>query len=362
MTATATTTGVQFHPLTVENVDALTDESVAVTFRVPDELRETFRYLPGQHVTVRKEIAGTDVRRSYSICANANRGTLRVGIKRLEGGAFSTWATNELAAGDVIDVAPPVGEFTIAPDPSTSHHYGAIVAGSGITPVLSLVSTTLETEPSARWTVIYGNRAARTVMFLDELEGLKDRHPDRLQIVHVLSREDPGLDLFAGRIDNDKLAALFSTVVDADRVDRWFLCGPFEMVTGARQMLVDRGIPAEHVRDELFFAGPPTAPPPPPPDDEPGTVHLTVILDGRASEVRMRPETPVLDAAMSVRSELPYSCKGGMCATCKAKVIEGDVRMDKNYALVDTDLDQGFVLTCQSHPTSDRLVVDYDQR
>ncbi|MEX1004126.1 MAG: 1,2-phenylacetyl-CoA epoxidase subunit PaaE [Acidimicrobiia bacterium] len=356
------TTGVQFHPLTVASVDPLTDESVAVTFDVPDHLREAFRYLPGQHVTVRKEIDGHDVRRSYSICANANVGTLRVGIKRLTGGAFSTWATTGLEAGDVIDVTPPGGEFTIDSTTDWGHHHCAIVAGSGITPVLSLVSTTLDSDPASYWTVIYGNRAARTVMFLDELEGLKDRYPDRLQIVHVLSREDPGLDLFAGRIDAAKLQSLFAGVVDAERIDRWFLCGPYEMVTGARQLLIERGVAPEHVRDELFFAGPPVTPPAPPPIDEEGTVRLTVILDGRASEVQMRPETSVLDAAMSVRSELPYSCKGGMCATCKAKVIEGDVRMDKNYALVDSDLAQRFVLTCQSHPTSDRLVVDYDQR
>ncbi|HSJ26791.1 MAG TPA: 1,2-phenylacetyl-CoA epoxidase subunit PaaE [Acidimicrobiia bacterium] len=357
-----TVTGVEFHPLTVAAVEPLTDESVAVTFQVPEDLRDRFRYLPGQHVTVRREIDGRDIRRSYSICADANRGTLRVGIKRLADGAFSTWATTQLQPGEVLEVTGPVGDFTIAPDPASANHYGAIVAGSGITPVLSLVSTTLESEPNSRWTVIYGNRAARTVMFLDELEGLKDRHPDRLQIIHVLSREDPGLDLFSGRIDQPKLEALFETVVDADRVARWFLCGPFEMVTGARSLLLERGVASDDIRDELFFAGPPTPVVPPPEDDEPGTVHLTVILDGRASDVRMRPETRVLDAAMSVRSELPYSCKGGMCATCKAKVVEGAVRMEKNYALVDSDLEQGFVLTCQSHPVGDRLVVDYDQR
>jgi ring-1,2-phenylacetyl-CoA epoxidase subunit PaaE len=357
-----TVTGVEFHPLTVAAVEPLTDESVAVTFQVPEGLRERFRYLPGQHVTVRREIDGRDIRRSYSICADANRGTLRVGIKRLAGGAFSTWATTDLNPGDVLEVTCPVGDFTIDPDPTSANHYGAVVAGSGITPVLSLVSTTLQSEPHSHWTVIYGNRAARTVMFLDELEGLKDRHPDRLQIIHVLSREDPGLDLFAGRIDPPKLEALFETVVDAGRVDRWFLCGPFDMVTGARSVLLERGVDPDDIRDELFFAGPPTPVAPPPPDDEAGTVHLTVILDGRASDVRMRPETRVLDAAMSVRSELPYSCKGGMCATCKAKVVEGEVRMEKNYALVDTDLAQGFVLTCQSHPVTDRLVVDYDQR
>lgn len=355
-------TAVEFHALEVTAVDPLTDEAVAVTLDVPWELAGTFRYLPGQHVTIRKDIDGVDVRRSYSICANANDGTIRVGIKRLDGGVFSTWATHSLAAGDTLEVTPPVGEFTIEPDPAASRHYAAIVAGSGITPVLSQVSTILDSEPNSRWTVIYGNRAARTVMFLDELEGLKDRYPDRLQIVHVLSREDPGIELFSGRLDPDRLSALFSTVVDAESVDRWFLCGPYEMVTGARALLEERGVAPSDIADELFFAGPPTAAPPPPPEDEPGTVALTVILDGRASETRMRPGTSVLDAAMAVRSELPYSCKGGMCATCKAKVIEGEVTMDKNYALVASDLEQGFVLTCQSHPVGDTLTVDYDQR
>ena len=355
-------TAVEFHPLRVATVDRLTDEAVAVTFEVPDDLADSFSYLPGQHVTVRKDIDGRDVRRSYSICANANRQTLRVGIKRLDGGVFSTWANTSLREGDVLEVTPPVGEFTIEPDPSVARHYAAIVAGSGITPVLSQVSTVLESEPSSRWTVIYGNRAARTVMFLDELEGLKDKYPDRLQIVHVLSREDPGLDLFAGRLDREKLTQLFDSVIEAASVDRWFLCGPYEMVMGARALLEERGVASEDIADELFFAGPPTAPPEPPAEDEEGTVALTVVLDGRASEVRMRPETTVLDAAMSVRSELPYSCKGGMCATCKAKVIEGEVTMEKNYALVATDLEQGFVLTCQSHPVGDRLTVDYDQR
>lgn len=356
------TTAVEFHPLRVAAVETLTDEAVAITFEVPGHLEDTFRYLPGQHVTVRAAIDGRDVRRSYSICANANRGTLRVGVKRLAGGAFSTYATERLQAGDELQVTPPVGEFTISPDPTTARHYAAIVAGSGITPVLSLVSTTLESEPGARWTVVYGNQAARTVMFLDELEGLKDRYPSRLQIVHVLSREDPGLSLFAGRIDPDKLEELFATVVDAHTVDAWYLCGPFDMVTGTRAMLRTRGVPDSDVHDELFFAGPPTDPPVPPPEDEEGTVALTVVLAGRASTVRMRPETSVLDAAMAVRSELPYSCKGGMCATCKAKVIEGEVRMDKNYALVSADLEGGYVLTCQSHPVTDTLVVDFDQR
>lgn len=351
---------VEFHPLRVASVDPLTDDAVAVTFEVPSHLTDEFQYLPGQHVTVRAEIDGVDVRRSYSICANANRGDLRVGIKRLEGGAFSTWATSKLAPGDLLEVMPPVGEFTIQPDPSARRHYAAVVAGSGITPVLSLVSTTLETEPGSRWTLIYGNRGANSIMFLDEVEGLKDRYPDRLHLIHVLSREQPELDLYAGRIDADKLERLFGTVIDFDSIDAWYLCGPFEMVTEVRKLIEGKGVGAERVHDELFFAGPVDPSAVVPPETIEGSVELRVTLGGRSTETRMDPEMSVLDAAIRVRSELPFSCKGGMCATCKARVIEGEVEMDKNYALVDSEVEAGFVLTCQSHPLTDRLVVDYD--
>lgn len=353
----------RFHALRVVEVAPLTDEAVAVTFDVPPELADTFRYLPGQHVTVRAFIDGVDVRRSYSICANAHSGKLRVGIKRLAGGAFSTYATTRLRAGDVLDVMPPVGEFTITLDPAAANHYCAIAAGSGITPVLSLVSTTLESEPGSRWTVIFGNRAARTVMFLDELEGLKDRYPDRLHLIHVLSREEAPVPLFSGRIDAAKMTELFEALVDFASVDYWYLCGPYDMVQTARRFIESRGVPSDRVHDELFFAGPPEpGAEPPSADGGEGSVELSFSLEGRASTVRMSPETSILDAALSVRRELPYSCKGGMCASCKAHLVEGEVRMDRNWALVDEDLEQGFILTCQSHPLTDTVVVDYDRR
>ena len=352
--------GVTFHPLRVAAVEALTDDAVAVEFDVPEQLKDTFRFLPGQHVTVRADIDGADVRRSYSICADARIGRIRVGIRRLMGGVFSTFATTRLAAGDELGVTAPSGEFSIAP--GTSGHFAAIVAGSGITPVLSMVSTTLASDPRTRWTVVYGNREARSVMFLEELEALKDRHPDRLQLIHVLSREDTGLDLTSGRIDAPRLQRLFATLLPPSSVDTWFLCGPYEMVMMAREELAGTGVPEGAVLDELFFAGPPTDLPPPPPEDEAGTVSLTFTLQGRSTSTRMRPASSVLDAAMAVRSELPFSCKGGMCATCKARVVEGAVTMDKNYALVDADLAAGYVLTCQSHPTTPSVVVDFDQR
>jgi ring-1,2-phenylacetyl-CoA epoxidase subunit PaaE len=351
-----------FYPLTVTEVATLTEDSVAVTFDVPGELSDSFRYLPGQHVTLRSVIDGDDVRRSYSICANANSGRLRVGIKKLAGGAFSTWATTDLAAGHVVDVMAPVGEFTIKPDARASRHRVAIVAGSGITPVLSLIGTTLESEPRSSWTLVYGNRTATTVMFLDELEGLKDCYPERFQLFHVLSREGSDLPLLSGRIDEDKIGTIASLLAGKP-IGGWYLCGPFDLVMMARQVLGELGVDAGSIHDELFFAGPvdPNTLPPEPPSGV-GSVDLTVILDGRSVETRMTPETSILDAALRVRPEMPFSCKGGMCATCKGRIEDGEVSMTKNYALVDSEVDAGYVLTCQAHPLTDRVVVRYDHR
>ncbi len=351
----------RFHPLTVTEVTPLTDESVAVSLDPSAAPAGTFDFLPGQHVTIRAMIDGEDVRRSYSICEPAGSGKLRVGIKRLEGGAFSTFATTRLRAGDTLDVLPPTGDFTITPDPADTSRRVAIVAGSGITPVLSLLSTTLDIAPGCRWALVYGNRDARNAMFLDEVEGLKDRFPDRLQLIHVLSREDTGLGLTSGRIDPERVRRLCSTLVDPSGVAGWYLCGPFEMVESARSALTELGVSEDAIHDELFFAGPPTAVPPPPPD-EPGTVGLTITVAGRSTSTRMRPATSILDAALSVRSDLPFSCKGGMCASCKAHLVEGEVRMDKNWALVQDDLDRGFILTCQAHPTTESVAVDFDKR
>ncbi|HJQ95187.1 MAG TPA: 1,2-phenylacetyl-CoA epoxidase subunit PaaE [Acidimicrobiia bacterium] len=347
-----------FHRLKVADIERLTDDAIAITFEVPAELADLFSYLPGQHVTVRAEIDGTDVRRSYSICANANRGDLRIGVKQLPGGAFSTWANSTLSCGTELDVMAPVGEFTTDPRPI---HYGAIAVGSGITPVLSLVSTFLESEPGCRFTVIFGNRGAESVMFLDELEGLKDRFPTRLHLIHVLSRESGVTSLFSGRLDRTRLEELLDRVVDPAHPEEWFLCGPFDMVTSARQLLEDRGIPTALIHDELFFAGPLDLNTlPAEPESAEGNVALELTLDGRRSSTRMRPETSILDAALRVRPELPFSCKGGMCASCKARVITGEVKMERNWALVDSEVEAGYVLTCQSHPLTDVVSVDYD--
>ncbi|MFZ0015272.1 MAG: 1,2-phenylacetyl-CoA epoxidase subunit PaaE [Acidimicrobiia bacterium] len=352
-----------FHELTVTEVARLTDDAVTVTFDVPGEIAHRFEYLPGQHVTVRAEIGGEDVRRSYSICAPAGSGKLRVGIKRLRGGAFSSFACGDLRAGDTLEVMSPVGEFTIDIDPSRARKAVAIVAGSGITPVLSLISTSLEMEPGSSWTLVYGNRTANSVMFLDELEGLKDRYHPRFQLLHILSREGSDVPLLSGRIDAEKIRTIHDHLLGSTPVDGWYLCGPHDLVMMAQATLEDLGVDRDRIHDELFFAGPvdPAALPPEPPVGE-GSVDLTVILDGRAVDTRMTPDTSILDAALRVRTELPFSCKGGMCATCKGRIEEGEVRMDKNYALVDSEVEAGFVLTCQAHPLTDKVVVRYDHR
>jgi ring-1,2-phenylacetyl-CoA epoxidase subunit PaaE len=352
-----------FHKLRVTEVSPLTDDAVAVTFDVPPDLATIFDFIPGQHVTVRGYVDDVDVRRSYSICAPVGSAKLRVGIKRLPGGAFSSYATTHLQAGDVLEVMPPVGEFIIDIDPTKPRNAVAIAAGSGITPVLSLIGSSLENEPDSTWALLYGNRTANSIMFLDELEGLKDRFHSRFQLFHILSRETSDLPLLSGRIDGEKIKTIHDRLLGPDEVDGWYLCGPYEMVLEARATLTELGVDAAKVHDELFFAGPldQEALPPEPPVGE-GSVDLTVILDGRAVDTRMTPETSILDAALRVRSELPFSCKGGMCATCKGRIEQGAVRMDKNYALVDSEVEAGFVLTCQAHPSTDRVVVRYDHR
>lgn len=353
-----------FHQLPVEVVDRLTEDAVAITFTVPPELRETFAFQAGQHLTVRRVEDGEDIRRSYSICSTprelATTGRLRIGVKQLPGGAFSMYAASELRPGDAVEVMPPLGHFTTDFDPARVRHYGAIAAGSGITPVLSLVATALETEPGSKFTLVYGNRYARSVMFAEELADLKDRYPARLHVVHVLSREPGEAYLLSGRLDADRLRRLLGTaaLVPADEIDEWFLCGPYGMVIDARGVLAERGVPDRATHTELFHVT--ETPPPPRPAEERGETSVTIVLDGRASSFPMRRDERVLDAALKVRGELPYSCRGGVCSTCRARLVEGEVTMASNWALEPDELAAGYILTCQSSPVTERLIVDYD--
>jgi ring-1,2-phenylacetyl-CoA epoxidase subunit PaaE len=351
-----------FHRLTVADVERITEDAVAITFAVPDDLRPEYAYQPGQHLTVRCELAGDDVRRNYSICSPAPSGALRIGVKRLPGGAFSTYAFEQLRPGDSLEVMTPSGRFTVPLDPAQARHYCAIAAGSGITPVLSILASALELEPHSRVTLVYGNRTSRSVMFLEELEDLKDRHLERLQLLHILSRERQEAELLNGRIDAAKLKVLLDSLIPPETVDEWFLCGPAEMIDTARAALLERGVEAGRIHRELFHAGP--VAPRRPTEAAPvtaGTAEVSILLDGRTSTFPLAPGAePILDAALAVRPDAPYACKNGMCGTCRAKVVEGTVDMDHNYALEDDELAAGFVLACQAHPASDRVTLDFD--
>jgi ring-1,2-phenylacetyl-CoA epoxidase subunit PaaE len=348
----------QFHPLRVARVEPLTDDSVAITFDVPSELEEAYRFKHGQHLTIR----GDDgERRSFSICTTPSSGALTIGVKKLRGGAFSQGVVDHLRPGDELDVMTPAGRFTTQLDPDSAKSYVAIAAGSGITPVISIVSTILEQEPRARVMLIYANRTHRTVMFLDELHDLKDRYPERFHLVHVLSREQQDVELFSGRLDGDRLTRILKSLRPVEDVDEWFLCGPQQMVLDLRELLLDHGVDAHHVHTELFHADPVPHPPRPASAPSADVSHVVFKLDGRTSEVELATEgVGILEAALEVRSDLPFACRGGVCGTCRAKLVEGTVDMDVNYALEPEEIEGGYILTCQSHPTSDRVVVDYD--
>jgi ring-1,2-phenylacetyl-CoA epoxidase subunit PaaE len=349
-----------FHPLTVKAIDAITDDAVAITFDVPPELAAEYEFAAGQHLTVRR--TGEDVRRSYSICSPAGSGVLRIGVKKIPGGDFSSYAAHELKPGDTLEVMTPLGRFGTTFDPEHDKHYAFVAAGSGITPVLSLVATVLQVEPKSRVTLLYGNRTAGSVMFADELADLKDSYAERLHLVHVLSRESTEVELFNGRIDPDRLRRMFDAILPVKTVDEWFLCGPYAMVVGAQELLLEQGVPREQVHAELFHVGDeaPVARVEQAPVDE-DAAEVTVILDGRRSTFPLGEHAKaVLDATLAVRSDAPFACKGGVCGTCRAKVVDGSVRMDTNWALEPDEIRAGYVLTCQSHPTSAKVTLDFD--
>jgi ring-1,2-phenylacetyl-CoA epoxidase subunit PaaE len=354
-----------FHELRVARLDRITDDAVAITFEVPEELREEYRFTAGQHVSLRCLIAGDDVRRNYSICTPASSGVLRVGVKRLPDGVFSSYAMDKLQVGDTIEVLTPSGRFFTPLDPAQAKHYGAVAAGSGITPILSILSTALEVEPASRATLIYVNLTTRSIMFLEELEDLKDCYLGRFNLIHVLDGERHEVDLLSGFLDRDRFSRILDTLAGPVPVDEWFLCGPLGLTDMIRDTLVERGVAAQHVHRELFHVGPPPARPARPPAAPAGPATgstVTVVLDGRTSTFRLRPDDePILDAALRVRGDAPYACKNGVCGTCRARLVEGRVEMDQNFALERDEVDRGYVLACQSHPATDTVVLDFDQ-
>jgi ring-1,2-phenylacetyl-CoA epoxidase subunit PaaE len=348
-----------FHPLRVARVDRLTDDATAVTFDVPAELAADYDFRPGQSLTLRRTDDGRDERRDYSICAPEGA-PLRIGVREVPGGLFSSWLVHQVRPGDEIEVLPPAGRFTA--DLSAPGDHVFVVAGSGITPALSLVATALGDGRSTA-TVFYGNRRADTVMFADELADLKDRHGPRLTLVHVLSREARDAEITSGRLEGARLRTLVGALVDVDRVDHWWLCGPHGLIVDARALLEELGVPRERMHQELFYVD---DVPPEPVRGDAATVtgpssEVTVVLDGRATPLTLPRDVPVLDAAQRVRGDLPFACKGGVCGTCRAKVTDGEVRMRRNYALEPEEVAAGYVLTCQALPVSDAVTVDYDQ-
>ena len=347
----------QFHELTVARVDRLCDDAAAVTLDVPGELADDYAFQPGQSLTVRRVTSGRDERRSYSICAPAGR-PLRIGVREVPGGALSGWLVNDVRPGDRIEVQPPSGSFIA--DLTRPGQHVLIAAGSGITPVLSIAASALA-EPGSQATLLYGNRRAESVMFADEIADLKDSYPDRLQLVHVLSREPQEVELFSGRLDADRLRRLLPALCDVAGTDHWWLCGPYGMVADALQVLAELGVPGGRVHRELFYVE--DVPPEQEHHEEKpltGGCEATIVLDGRRSTATIPAGVPVLDGAQLARPELPFACKGGVCGTCRARLVSGEVRMRRNFALEQAELDAGFVLTCQSLPLSEELTVDYD--
>jgi len=344
------------HRIPVASVDPLTDDATLVTFAVPETLHDAFRFEPGQHVTVRTDLGGENVRRNYSICAPATRAQLRIAVKHIPGGAFSTHVANDLKAGDVLELMTPTGRFGTPLDPLARKHYVALVAGSGITPVLSILATTLEIETESRFTLIYGNRTKESTMFREELNRLESRYADRLEILHVLSADPLHTPELRGRIDRKKLNLWLTGSLPPDSVDEWFLCGPMDMAATAREVLIEHCVDPQRIHLELFFGY----------DTSPAnercyeTATVTFTLSGKQATFDLVPGDSILEGALQLRSDVPYACMGGACGTCRAKLVEGEAEMDHNFALGRPELDAGYILTCQSHPTTPFVSVDYD--
>jgi ring-1,2-phenylacetyl-CoA epoxidase subunit PaaE len=358
---------IHFHPLRVRKVQKETDDCVSITFEVPEELKDLYQFRQGQSLTVRRVLGGEEVRRTYSICSSPQDGVLRVAVKKVEGGAFSTWANEALASGETLEVMPPVGKFYTELDAAQKKNYVAFAAGSGITPVLSIIKTTLLTEPHSTFTLVYGNRTKNSIIFKEELEALKDKFLSRFRIYHILSRERTDAEINYGRIDRDKVEALASRLIDLRNTDEFFICGPEEMIFSVRDYLQEKGVDRDHIHFELFTipgqkksvvdtSKKETS-------DEGPKARVSVKLDGILFDFDLgQGGESILDAALKQGADLPYACKGGVCCTCKAKLLEGEVEMEVNWGLEPDEIERGYILTCQSHPKTGKVVVDFDAK
>ncbi len=356
----------RFHSLDVVDVRRETRDAVVVTLKPRDEDAALFDFTQGQYLTFRRSFDDDELRRSYSICAGKDEGHLQVGIKRVDGGAFSTWANEELKPGSTIEAMPPMGRFFTPIEPEAARTYLGFAGGSGITPLLSIIKTVLAAEPRSTFTLVYANRQISSIMFREDLEDLKNRYLGRLSVLHVLETEAQEIELFTGRVDAAKCAALFRAWIDIASVDTAFICGPEPMMLAIAAALKEHGLSDAQIKFELFASGQPgrarqravsTAA-----ATSNSTTEATVTLDGTTRSFRMPKEgTSLLDAAIGNHLDAPYACKAGVCSTCRARVLEGEVEMAVNHALEDYEVRQGYVLTCQCFPLSDKLVVTYDQ-
>ncbi len=357
-----------FHELRVRSIEPDTAEASILSFDVPPELRETFGFTQGQYLTLRARIDGQDLRRSYSICAGVDDDELRVGVRRVKGGVFSNWINEQVKPGDTISVLAPQGRFFVPIEPASRRHHLGIAGGSGITPILSIMKTVLAREPHSRFTLIYGNRMLRSTMFKEELEDLKNRYMTRLALQHVFSDGPTDAPINSGLMNRDKIGEFLATVVPASTIDHAYVCGPFQMNDEAETAMLAAGIPAERIHIERFGVAQPTGAPvgavvheAQPGDAE--NAKVVIVRDGMRREIDFSKDQPsILDAASAAGLEVPFSCTSGVCGTCRCKVMEGEVRMERNFALDKAEVANGFVLACQAHPLTERVVLSFDER
>jgi ring-1,2-phenylacetyl-CoA epoxidase subunit PaaE len=352
----------RFHRLAVNDLRRETPDAVSLTFAIPQQLQGDYRFSPGQYLTLRTTMDGEEVRRSYSICSGPDDGELRIAVKKVDGGAFSSWAADELKSGDEIDVMTPTGRFGIAHQPADARIHVGFAAGSGITPILSIIKGVLAREPNSRFFLFYGNRSTAGMLFREALEQLKDRFIERLSVFHVISGEEQDIPILYGRLDGEKVRVLLRSLVPAASVDHVFICGPTGMSEEIEATCRSVGIPADRIHIERFVSGLGGKPRPKAvaPVSAPPKAFAALIIDGKRREVPVAEDEAILDAALRAGVDLPFACKGGMCSTCRARLVEGEAKMDVNYSLEPWELDKGFILTCQAKPVTKRVVVDYD--
>jgi ring-1,2-phenylacetyl-CoA epoxidase subunit PaaE len=356
---------VHFHPLAVKNIIKETPDCVSIEFDVPDNLIEQFQYTQGQNINIKTTLNGEEVRRTYSLCTSPQENKLKVAVKKVNGGLFSVYANEQLKKGDVLEVMTPLGKFNTPLDASNKKNYVAFAAGSGITPIISIIKTTLATEPHSSFTLVYGNKSRSSIIFFEELEGLKNKYMERFTLIHILSREKTDASINFGRITKDKCSHLFEKLVDLQNADEFFLCGPQQMIVEVQEFLEAHGVEEKKIHFELFTTekkSKGTGIKAQVASENTPSSKIEMKLDGRTFlfDIPLNSDATILDAAMQQGADVPYACKGGVCCTCKAKLVEGEVEMDVNWGLDHEEIALGYILTCQAHPKTEKVVVDFD--